>query len=133
MDKTTDQLLNLLEAEIDTTDSEPKYCIIDPDRREIYVDPDYQILGVESDEKADRILFRCPKTVGDGLDLTQYQLRINYQNANDQKGQYLVEDVTVDGEDILFSWLLHRPVTAYQGTVRFIVCAISVKEGEVKK
>ncbi len=50
MDKTTDQLLNLLEAEIDTTDSEPKYCIIDPDRREIYVDPDYQILGVESDE-----------------------------------------------------------------------------------
>lgn len=132
MDKTTDQLLNLLEAEIDTTDSEPKYCIIDPDRREIYVDPDYQILGVESDEKADRILFRCPKTVGDGLDLTQYQLRINYQNANDQKGQYLVEDVTVDGEDILFSWLLHRPVTAYQGTVRFIVCAISVKEGEVK-
>lgn len=132
MDKTTDQLLNLLEAEIDTTDSEPKYCIIDPDRREIYVDPDYQILGVESDEKADRILFRCPKTVGDGLDLTQYQLRINYQNANDQKGQYLVEDVTVDGEDILFSWLLHRPVTAYQGTVRFIVCAISVEEGEVK-
>ena len=132
MDKTTDQLLNLLEAEIDTTDSEPKYCIIDPDRREIYVDPDYQILGVESDEKADRILFRCPKTVGDGLDLTQYQLRINYQNANAQKGQYLVEDVTVDGEDILFSWLLHRPVTAYQGTVRFIVCAISVKEGEVK-
>lgn len=132
MDKTTDQLLNLLEAEIDTTDSEPKYCIIDPDRRKIYVDPDYQILGVESDEKADRILFRCPKTVGDGLDLTQYQLRINYQNANDQKGQYLVEDVTVDGEDILFSWLLHRPVTACQGTVRFIVCAISVEEGEVK-
>ncbi len=132
MDKTTDQLLNLLEAEIDTTDSEPKYCIIDPDRREIYIDPDYQILGVESDEKADRILFRCPKTVGDGLDLTQYQLRINYQNANDQKGQYLVEDVTDDGEDILFSWLLHRPVTAYQGTVRFIVCAISVEEGEVK-
>lgn len=132
MGKTTDQLLNLLEAEIDTTDSEPKYCIIDPDRREIYVDPDYQILGVESDEKADRILFRCPKIVGDSLDLTQYQIRINYQNANEQKGQYLVDDVTVNGDDILFSWLLHRSVTAYQGTVQFIVCAISVEKGEVK-
>ena len=132
MGKTTDQLLNLLEAEIDTTDSEPKYCIIDPDRREIYVDPDYQILGVESDEKADRIWFRCPKIVGDSLDLTQYQIRINYQNANEQKGQYLVDDVTVNGDDILFSWLLHRSVTAYQGTVQFIVCAISVEKGEVK-
>ena len=82
MDKTTDQLLNLLEAEIDTMENEDKYCTIDPVTREIYVDPIYQILGVESNEKADRILFRCPKIVGDSLDLTQYQIRINYQNAN---------------------------------------------------
>ena len=126
---TTDQLLTLLEAEIDPADEEQKYCIIDPDTREIYVDPIYQILGVESDEKAERILFRCPKIVGDNLDLTQYQIRINYQNANGQKGQYLVDDVTVDDDDIIFSWLLHRPVTAYQGNVRFIVCAVSVGGG----
>lgn len=132
MDKTTDQLLNLLEAEIDTTDSEPKYCIIDPDRREIYVDPDYQILGVESDENVERVWFQCPKIVGDSVDLSKYQLRVNYQNANRDKGQYIVTDITSEGDNIVFSWLLSRSVTAYVGQISFIICAVNVSSSDIK-
>lgn len=101
-------------------------CIIDPDTREIEIPDTYQLLGVESDEKVERIEFQCPKIVGDNIDLSQLQIRINYQNAGNEKDQYIVDDVATDGDNITFSWLLSRKVTAYMGTVQFIVCAVKV-------
>ena len=101
-------------------------CIIDPDTREIKIPDTYQLLGVESDEKAERIEFQCPKIVGDNIDLSQLQIRINYQNAGNEKDQYIVDDVATDGDNIKFSWILSRKVTAYMGTVQFIVCAVKV-------
>lgn len=37
---------------------------------------------MESDEKSNRIQFRCKKVVGDQVNLTALTLRVNYQNAN---------------------------------------------------
>ena len=54
-------------------------CIIDPITRGIKVPVEYRNLGVESDEKVTRIKFRCPKIVGDNIDLTKYHLYINYK------------------------------------------------------
>ena len=59
------------------------------------------------------------------IDLSKYQLRINYQNANGDKDQYIVEDVETKGDNIEFSWLLSRKVTMYRGTVNFVVCAVN--------
>lgn len=87
--------------------------------------------GVESDEKTERIEFQCPKIVGDNIDLTQLQLRINYQNANGEKDQYIIDDVTQNGDNVIFSWLLSRKVTAYRGTVSFIVCAVKVSSSTI--
>ena len=101
-------------------------CIIDPDTREIEIPDTYQLLGVESDEKVERIEFQCPKIVGDNIDLSQLQIRINHQNAGNEKDQYIVDDVATDGDNITFSWVLSRKVTAYRGTVQFIVCAVKV-------
>lgn len=101
-------------------------CIIDPETREISIPETYQLLGVESDEKVERIEFQCPKIVGDNIDLSQLQIRINYQNAGNEKDQYIVDDVATDGDNITFSWILSRKVTAYRGTVQFIVCAVKV-------
>ena len=53
-------------------------------------------------------------------------MRINYQNANGDKDQYIVEDVETNGDNIEFSWLLSRKVTMYRGTVNFVVCAVKV-------
>ena len=103
-------------------------CIIDPDTREIEIPDTYQLLGVESDEKVERIEFQCPKIVGDNIDLSQLQIRINYQNAGNEKDQYIVDDVATDGDNITFSWLLSRKVTEYRGTVQFIVCAVKVND-----
>lgn len=103
-------------------------CIIDPETRTISIPTTYRLLGVESDEKVERLYFQCPKIVGDNIDLSQLQIRINYQNASSQKDQYIVDDVSADGDNITFSWLLSRKVTAYRGAVQFIVCAVKVND-----
>lgn len=115
-----------------TTDIQPynatERCVIDPETRVITIPATYQRLGVENDKLVERIEFQCPKIVGDNKNLTEFQLRINYRNANDEKDQYIVKDVREEGENILFSWELSRKVTAYRGIVSFIVCAVIVSD-----
>lgn len=128
---TAEELLAQMESEIMPLSVEsPDKCVIDPESREIVIPETYQILGVESDEKVERIEFECPKIVGDNIDLSKLQIRINYQNANpdpeNNKDQYIVEDVETNGDNIEFSWLLSRKVTMYRGAVNFVVCAVKV-------
>ena len=106
-------------------------CVIDPETRVIDVPAEYQLLGVESDEKVERMYFQCPKIVGDNIDLSKLALRVNFRNANDQKDQYIVDDVEISGDNITFSWLLSRRVTQYKGNVSFIVCAVKASREEI--
>ena len=98
-------------------------CVIDGKTRIISVPTEYKELGVESDEKVTRVKFQCPKIVGDNIDLTEYNLYINYRNAGNKLNSYLVEDATVVNDIINFSWLLSRHVTESPGTISYIVCA----------
>ena len=98
-------------------------CVIDGETRIISVPNEYKELGVESDENVTRIKFQCPKIVGDNIDLTEYNLYINYRNAGNKLNSYLVEDATVTGDVINFSWLLSRHVTESPGAISYIVCA----------
>lgn len=123
---TTDELLEQMESVSPQSIESPDKCIIDPETREISIPTTYQIFGVESDEKSERIEFQSPKIVGDNIDLSQLQIRINFENANQEKDQYIVADVSEDGDNITFSWVLSRKVTAYRGTVNFIMCAVKV-------
>lgn len=119
---TAEQVLAMMEMNA----IEHPYCIIDADSRKITVPDEYKLLGVESDENVERVYFKCPKIVGDGIDLSTLGLRINYQNANSQKDSYPVDDLTVENEFITFSWLLSRKAVAYKGAVKFIVCAVRI-------
>lgn len=130
---TAEELLKQMESEITPLSVEsPDKCVIDPESREIVIPETYQILGVESDEKVERIEFECPKIVGDNIDLSKLQIRINHQNANGDKDQYIVEDVETNGDNIEFSWLLSRKVTMYRGTVNFVVCAVKVSSETIQ-
>lgn len=95
---------------------------IDADTRTIEVPSDF-LLGVETDNDAERVKFQCPKIVGDNLDLSQYHIYIHYQNAKGEKGKYLCDDIEDGGENITFSWLLSQKVTLYKGQTKFLVCA----------
>ena len=96
---------------------------IDPETRVITVPASEKLFGVANDGNSERKHFRCPKIVGDNIDLSTMHLYINYQNANGEKSAYLVEDVKTDGNYITFSWLISPNVTAYKGQIKYIVCA----------
>lgn len=123
---TADEVLKQMQNSIYMQSNEQVYCAINPETRTIEIPDEYSLLGVESDEKAERIWFQCPKIVGDNIDLSKLQIRVNYQNSNNETDQYIVTDVQTEGNNIIFSWLLSRKVTAYQGNVSFIVCAVKV-------
>lgn len=100
---------------------------IDADTRTIEVPGDF-LLGVETDNDAERVEFQCPKIVGDNLDLSQYHIYIHYQNAKGEKGKYLCDDIEDDGENITFSWLLSQKAVLYKGQTKFLVCAKKTQE-----
>ena len=112
---TVDELLN--------ASNEVTTCTINPDTREIIVPEKYKVLGVFSDEKVTKIPFTCPRVVGNNVDLTEYNLYINYQNASGASNAYLIDDLVVSGDNITFSWLLSRYVTFSPGVVKYSFCA----------
>lgn len=102
-------------AEVDTRE----FFIINAETRVIHKPSGFVALGVESDEKTNRIWFKCPRIVGDDVDLSTYDCTIDYKNASGAEDRYIIEDLTVDGEYIIFSWKLERKVTYSKGDVEF--------------
>lgn len=126
---TTNELLESLARE---AAEQPGMIVYDinPETRIINI-PNDLLLGVESDERVNRIYFTCPKIVGDNVDLTKLDLRVNFRNASGKKSYDPIDDVEISKEDpnyITFSWLLSRDVTVREGTVSFSICAI-LKDG----
>lgn len=115
----------ILQRMAEATENAPSVCVIDPGTRTITVPLEYQLFGVENDKEVERIYFQCPKIVGDNQDLSQdYQLFINYQNANGDPDAYKIQDMQVDGDTITFSWKLGENVTKYRGDIQFAFGAI---------
>lgn len=114
-----------LEEALEASGAEPVNDIfqINPENRTITVPESEQIFGVSHDGNAERKHFRCPKIVGDNIDLSTMHLYVNYQNTNGEKYPYLVEDIRTDGDCITFSWLIGPDVVTYKGQIKFIVCA----------
>lgn len=123
-----EELLSITEADVDTRSAIDSRIEIDADTRIIRMMPQDELFGVESDEKSERKYFKVPKIVGNGIDISKLQLRINYQNASkipSGKDMYIVTDATVYNDEwVYFSWELSRKVTQYKGNIYFIVCAV---------
>lgn len=133
LEKLEKELLKEIQEEPEIYADTEEFCTINPETRIITVPTSKRILGTESDQETNRLYFKCPKVVGDNIDLSLFSLRINYQNAGNKKDQYLVEDVKEEGDNITFSWLLKRNVTAYKGNVKFILCAVKTTEDGIIK
>lgn len=99
---------------------------IDLDTRAVLV-PAGEVIGVYHDKDVNRLTFEVPG-IYKGIDLTGYQISINYMNEEDQKDVYLVEDMIVTmnmnnkPESIQFSWLVGATACAVPGNVGFTVC-----------
>lgn len=95
--------------------------LINDDLRTMQIPSSIVLLGVESDDDVNKIPFQMPKEYC-GFDLSTFEVRINYMNANGDGDLYIADDVAVDGDDLTFTWLVGRNACAYKGNTKFIVC-----------
>ena len=98
--------------------------VINSSTRQFNIPGAEMTFGVEADAGSERKYFQCPRYVGNKLDIASSFVRINYRNANGEIDSYLVEDLTVDGDNVTFSWELYPKVTAYKGQIRFVMCVV---------
>lgn len=87
-----------------------EYLIIDPSTRKITVPKSEQLFGVYGEGNIERKYFKCPKIVGDNVDLSDCYIFVNYYTAKGLPGKYTAKDVKVDGENITFSWELKQHI-----------------------
>ena len=106
---------------------------IDLDTRAVQV-PAGEIIGVYHDKDVNRLTFEVPGMYKD-IDLTGYQISINYMNEEEQKDVYIVEDMIVTmnmnnkPESIQFSWLVGATACAMPGIVGFTICFKKLDSG----
>lgn len=109
-------------AESGVTPTETRsYFTVDLRSRTISIPSDVKNIGVESDDEVTRLYFKVPRFYDD-VDLSEFIVRINYTNANGHGDLYEVDDLTINDDDLIFSWLVGRFAVTKQGTVSFIVC-----------
>lgn len=108
-------------------------CVIDSDLRIASIPEQFKILGVEHDKDVRVIQFKLPKMYKD-LDLSAFTISVNFLNAKNEKGRYLVTDKSVSGDQICFSWSVGNIAVRYKGNTRFIVCMrLTGSDGEIQK
>lgn len=95
--------------------------VIDNDLRIITPPEGAPVLGVEHDANVNRLQFSMPRMYGE-FDLSTFEARVNYRNANKELDAYIVTDANASEDHIEFSWLVGRHALQYKGKVQFIVC-----------
>ena len=116
---------------------------IDPETKTINLPSSEVLFGTEEEHDVERKYFKCPRIVGDNIDLFTHQIYISYMAVKDKNAtfipdsipqSYWCDDVALDetGNYITFSWLLSGNVLASRGFVGFAVIAKSV-EGDILK
>lgn len=123
-------------AKMDTLDAneEEIQYIIDENLRVISIPPLGVVLGVEGDKDVNTVKFKMVRYYK-GIDLSKFEIRINFANANGDLSYYTVKNLTVTDDTLTFEWLVGYLVTKYKGTVRFVVRMIITDSstGEVQQ
>lgn len=109
-----------------------KTLVIDHYTRSIIIPSGIKSLGVENDDDVLRLNFRMPRYLGT-VDLHKFNIYINYINAQGKDDVYDVDDATIVGDDVVFSWLVGPTATAYIGTTSFNVRMVVVDSDSVIK
>ena len=101
---------------------ENKRYKIDLDTRTVKM-PAGEVIGVYHDKDVNRLTFEVPATYK-GIDLTEYQISINYVNEEEQKDVYFIDNYTLsdDASIITFDWLVGATACTVPGNVGFTVC-----------
>lgn len=127
-----DEVLAKMDA-LDANEEEIQY-IIDENLRIISIPPLGVVLGVEGDKDVNSAKFKMVRYYK-GIDLSKFEIRINFANANGDLSYYTIKNPTVTDDSLTFDWLVGYLATKYKGTVRFVVRMIITDSstGEVQQ
>lgn len=106
--------------------------VIDENLRNIAIPPKAIIAGAMGDKDVNWVNFKVHRYY-DGTDLSEFQIRINYLNANGDPNFYTAQNVVVKENEIYFSWLITLDAVAYSGDLQFSVCFISYENDKVQQ
>lgn len=104
--------------------------VIDSYLRIISIPGRGSVLGVEGDKDVNRVTFRMSRTYK-GIDMSQFQIRINYANANNELNYFKVTEITVGDDEIVFVWVVGADAVAYVGNVEFVIRFIKLNGSSV--
>ena len=113
-------------ADTSTEDSAYDF-VIDEDLRVITVPERGVVLGVEGDKDVNRVRFRMNRYYR-GTDISDFNIRINYQPAEGEVNYFPVTEKTVADDAIYFVWLVGADVVAAKGTVYFVTRFFTAEE-----
>lgn len=119
----------LLAAETTENDDELSF-LIDEHLRIITVPERGVVLGVEGDKDVNRVRFRMNRYYH-GSDLSSFQIRINYQNADGEVNYFTVSEKTVDTDTFSFVWVVAADAVMTKGTVLFVVNCFTTDSSDV--
>ena len=89
---------------------------------------------IQYDNNSERFTFTVPRYV-EGHDMSEcnkvevHYLNIDAKGLNKNSGMYTVEDLTVDGENVVCSWLVSRNATQIAGGLHFLLKYRCVEDG----
>ena len=113
-------------ADTSTEDSAYDF-VIDEDLRVIAVPECGVVLGVEGDKDVNRVHFRMNRYYR-GTDISDFNIRINYQSAEGEVNYFPVTEKTVADDAIYFVWLVGADTVATKGTVYFVARFFTAEE-----
>lgn len=119
----------LLAAETTESDDELSF-LIDEHLRIITVPERGVVLGVEGDKDVNRVRFRMNRYYH-GSNLSSFQIRINYQNADGEVNYFTVSEKTVDTDTFSFVWVVAADAVMTKGTVLFVVNCFTTDSSDV--
>lgn len=130
--------LNELLTEPGVTDPTNEYIhddvqfIIDKDLRTVAVPDRGIVAGVLGDKDVNRINFQMDRYYN-GFDMSTFTIRVNYLNGNGIPKYYEVDDLTVEGDTMYFTWLVGSEVTVAVGDVPFVVHMFKTENDTIKQ
>ena len=118
--------------ELLTTEVCDDVLTVDLESRQILIPSSVKNIGVESDDNVRILHFRLPRYYCT-TDLSEFAIRINYENAKGGGDLYDVKNPTVEGDFIKFDWIVGRYAVTYKGNVVFNVCLRDATNGVVNR
>lgn len=90
--------------------------------RRINIPENVTHLGAKSDADVVHVKFKLPRFYYE-IDFSDFQIGIDYTNANGEPDRYEPKDVVIGDEVITFTWVVGRHAALYKGNVTFGLCA----------